>query len=165
MERTLEGSGAGERRRAARRLGTSLDWLRSAQIRSGHAVEVVEWSLWGALLDTGACLAPGRNVALQLECNDRRVVIRSLVLRSWVSALQAGGTIRYRSAIAFGEKACIGQVPKKSGGVAPHAASRSTAATVGTGRGGPRNSDRLLRWDPDHREGVWNVPKETELPG
>ena len=28
-----------------------------------------------------------------------------------------------------------------------------------------RNSDRLLRWDPDHREGVWNVPKETELPG
>ena len=33
------------------------------------------------------------------------------------------------------------------------------------GRGGPRNSDRLLRWDPDHREGVWNVPKETELPG
>ena len=32
-------------------------------------------------------------------------------------------------------------------------------------RGGPRNSDRLLRWDPDHREGVWNVPKETELPG
>ena len=32
-------------------------------------------------------------------------------------------------------------------------------------RGGPRISDRLLRWDPDQREGVWNVPKETELPG
>ena len=32
-----------------------------------------------------------------------------------------------------------------------------------TNRGGPRNSDRLLRWDPDHREGVWNVPKETKL--
>ena len=32
-------------------------------------------------------------------------------------------------------------------------------------RGGPRISDRLLRWDPDQREGVWNVPKETELSG
>ena len=51
MERTLEGSGVDERRRAARRVGTSLDWLRSAQIRPGHAVEVVEWSLWGALVD------------------------------------------------------------------------------------------------------------------
>ena len=43
-----------------------------------------------------------------------------------------------------------------------------TVVGVGVGvgvRGGPRNSDRLLRWDPDHREGVWNVPKETELPG
>ena len=121
MERTLEGSGVDERRRAARRVGTSLDWLRSAQIRPGHAVEVVEWSLWGALVDTGACLAPGRNVALQLECIDKCVVIRSLVLRSWVSAIRAGGTIRYRSAIAFGKEACIGQMPKKTDGAAPQA--------------------------------------------
>ena len=32
-------------------------------------------------------------------------------------------------------------------------------------RGGPRNSDRLLRWDPDPGEGVWNATKETELSG
>ncbi len=31
------------------------------------------------------------------------------------------------------------------------------------GRGGPRNSDRLLRWDPDQEEGVWNATEETEL--
>ncbi len=30
-------------------------------------------------------------------------------------------------------------------------------------RGGPRNSDRLLRWDPDQEEGVWNATEETEL--
>ena len=30
-------------------------------------------------------------------------------------------------------------------------------------RGGPRNSDRLLRWDPDQGEGVWNATEETEL--
>ena len=30
-------------------------------------------------------------------------------------------------------------------------------------RGGPWISDRLLRWDPDQGEGVWNAPKETEL--
>ena len=41
----------------------------------------------------------------------------------------------------------------------------SVTEVARTLRGGPRNSDRLLRWDPDHREGVWNVPKETELPG
>ena len=33
------------------------------------------------------------------------------------------------------------------------------------GRGGPRNSDRLLRWDPDQGEGVWNATEETELSG
>ena len=42
---------------------------------------------------------------------------------------------------------------------------RRDLVEFGVLRGGPRNSDRLLRWDPDHREGVWNVPKETELPG
>ena len=30
-------------------------------------------------------------------------------------------------------------------------------------RGGPRNSDRLLRWDPDQGEGVWHATEETEL--
>ena len=30
-------------------------------------------------------------------------------------------------------------------------------------RGGPRNSDSLLRWDPDPGEGVWHATEETEL--
>ena len=33
------------------------------------------------------------------------------------------------------------------------------------GRGGPRNSDSLLRWNPDQGEGVWHATEETELPG
>ena len=32
-------------------------------------------------------------------------------------------------------------------------------------RGGPRFSDRLLRWSPDPTGGIWNVTQETELPG
>ncbi len=32
-------------------------------------------------------------------------------------------------------------------------------------RGGPRNSDSLLRWDLDPREGVWHATEETELSG
>jgi hypothetical protein len=32
-------------------------------------------------------------------------------------------------------------------------------------RGGPRISDRLLRWNPDQVEGVWNATEETEVPG
>ena len=30
-------------------------------------------------------------------------------------------------------------------------------------RGGPRNSDSLLRWDPDQGEGVWHATEATEL--
>ena len=30
-------------------------------------------------------------------------------------------------------------------------------------RGGPRNSDSLLRWDPDPGKGVWHATEETEL--
>ena len=30
-------------------------------------------------------------------------------------------------------------------------------------RGGPRNSDSLLRWNPDQGKGVWNATEETEL--
>ena len=33
------------------------------------------------------------------------------------------------------------------------------------GRGGPRNSDRLLRWDPDQGEGVWHATEETAFSG
>ena len=36
---------------------------------------------------------------------------------------------------------------------------------LGEDRGGPRNSDRLLRWDPDRGEGVWHATEETELSG
>ena len=34
---------------------------------------------------------------------------------------------------------------------------------TGPHRGGPRNSDSLLRWDPDQGEGVWNATEATEL--
>ena len=50
--------------------------------------------------------------------------------------------------------------------IAARRAANTTSSRKRKGsRGGPRISDRLLRWDPDQREGVWNVPKETELPG
>ena len=42
-------------------------------------------------------------------------------------------------------------------------ASFSAAGPTYEGRGGPRNLDSLLRWDPDQREGVWNATEETEL--
>ena len=40
----------------------------------------------------------------------------------------------------------------------------ATWVTPRTPRGGPRNSDSLLRWDPDQGEGVWHATEETELP-
>ena len=41
----------------------------------------------------------------------------------------------------------------------------SAARSVLAGRGGPRNSDSLLRWDPDQGEGVWHATEATELSG
>ena len=38
-----------------------------------------------------------------------------------------------------------------------------SAAAHSRARGGPRNSDSLLRWDPDQGEGVWNATEATEL--
>ena len=38
-----------------------------------------------------------------------------------------------------------------------------TATAETPPRGGPRNSDSLLRWDPDPGEGVWHATEETEL--
>ena len=43
--------------------------------------------------------------------------------------------------------------------------SNGSSGSTTAGRGGPRNSDRLLRWDPDQGEGVWNATEETELSG
>ena len=41
----------------------------------------------------------------------------------------------------------------------------SGAMAVLVTRGGPRFSDRLLRWSPDPTGGIWNATQETELPG
>ena len=57
----------------------------------------------------------------------------------------------------------LSEVYETEGGVADHYQQANDSWSEF--RGGPRISDRLLRWDPDQREGVWNVPKETELPG
>ena len=43
------------------------------------------------------------------------------------------------------------------------AAVRGRTRLTGGFRGGPRNSDSLLRWDPDPGEGVWHATEETEL--
>ena len=44
-------------------------------------------------------------------------------------------------------------------------AAQSRTSSASAVRGGPRFSDRLLRWSPDPTGGIWNATKETELPG
>ena len=39
----------------------------------------------------------------------------------------------------------------------------SSRASSSSFRGGPRNWDSLLRWDPDPGEGVWHATEETEF--
>ena len=112
MGRAVNRSLSGERCREARQRGRSLDWLKWAQVRPGHAAEIVDWSPWGALLDTVARLPPGAIVALQLQRVDARVVVRGLVLRSCVANIGPGGAVRYRTAIRFQEKVMLGHMPQ-----------------------------------------------------
>ena len=51
------------------------------------------------------------------------------------------------------------------GGAAGSVVLASSSSFTSAPRGGPRFSDRLLRWSPDPTGGIWNATKETELPG
>ena len=44
-----------------------------------------------------------------------------------------------------------------------HKEMASLAVDCTARRGGPRNSDSLLRWDPDQGKGVWHTTEATEL--
>ena len=68
------------------------------------------------------------------------------------------GSLLLVPAVAVAQSSIAGLVIDTTGGVLP-------GVTVEAARGGPRFSDRLLRWSPDPTGGIWNATQETELPG
>lgn len=88
-----------DRRRAARRIPAAGEPLARVRLRTGRELTVVDVSNAGALVE-GARLLPGTHVDAHVVTRDGRVLVRSRIVRSYVTELRAD-VVSYRSALAF----------------------------------------------------------------
>ena len=86
-----------DRRREAR---LTPDRLR-ARVRPGHTVAIVDVSAAGALVEAGCQLRPGARIEVHLERDDERRMVRAMVARCSVSAIDPRDGILYRAALCF----------------------------------------------------------------
>jgi hypothetical protein len=89
-----------ERRRAERRTPDPQEPLARVRLRGGRELDVVDLSAAGVLVDGAARLHPGTHVDVHVITRDGRVLVRSRVVRAFVSHLQAGA-VRYSGALMF----------------------------------------------------------------
>ena len=89
-----------ERRRAPRRLPADDEPLSRVRLRTGRELLVIDVSNAGVLVRSPARLLPGTHVDVHVVTWEGRVLVRSRVVRAYVSALQADA-IWYHGALAF----------------------------------------------------------------
>lgn len=112
-----------DRRRTARRIVTSDEPLSQVRLRAGRQLAVIDISDLGLMAEGEMRLLPGTHVDVHLVTCEGRLLIRSRVVRAFVSHL-SGSTIRFRGALAFDRA-----VPTTIAGYAiPESADRPTAA-------------------------------------
>lgn len=75
---------------------------RTACVRPGRDVQVLELSCGGALIEGRARLVPDSTVQLRLDGGDRALQLRGRVVRCYVSGLD-GGIVSYQAGVAFEE--------------------------------------------------------------
>ena len=86
-------------RRAHPRLSAhELRWLRTARLRNGASVTLIDLSVGGVLLESDDRLCPGSSLALELV-GSSQVVVPFRVIRSQIARLREGAL--YRGACAF----------------------------------------------------------------
>lgn len=91
-----------ERRKEQRVNGAAVRRI-SGRIRPGYAVVVINLSPSGALVEGARPLPPGRRVDVHLVEDDLRLLVRALVIRCSVAALDAD-SITYRAGLVFEER-------------------------------------------------------------
>jgi hypothetical protein len=92
-------------RRASRRWSFfECAWLRSARLRHGPDVTVLNLSGAGALVEARARLLPGGHVDLQLVAAGWQASAAAHVLRCQVSGVVPEHGVRYRAALQFDEQ-------------------------------------------------------------
>jgi hypothetical protein len=74
-----------------------------ARARHGQRLVVVDVSSRGALVEASRPLRPGSHLDVQIQTDERTAVIRALVVRCAVSALDAS-LVTYRAGLAFAER-------------------------------------------------------------
>ena len=74
--------------------------LSRVRLRAGRELTVIDVAPGGVLVEGEARLLPGTHVDVHVLTPDGRVLMRSRVLRAYVSAL-ASDRIHYRGALAF----------------------------------------------------------------
>jgi hypothetical protein len=88
-------------RRAHPRLSAhELRWLRTARLKNGPLVTLIDLSVGGVLLESDDRLCPGSNLALELV-GSSRIVVPFRVIRSQIARLRDGAL--YRGACAFSQ--------------------------------------------------------------
>ena len=89
-----------ERRRTIRRTPVAGELLARVRLRAGRELAVINVSNGGLLVEGDARLLPGVHVDVHVTTHEGRVLVRSRIVRAYVSALQAD-CVRYRGALAF----------------------------------------------------------------
>ena len=89
-----------ERRRMVRRVPSAGEPLSRARLRIGRELAVLDVSNSGILVESVTRLLPGTRVDVHIVTKEGRVLVRSQVVRAYVSEVTAD-VVRYRVALAF----------------------------------------------------------------
>ena len=122
----------GENRRVHERLRASdLHWLRSARIKYGADIRVLDISAGGMLVETSSQLAPDANVVVELLGPESPILVPSRVLRCRTASL--GEILNYQGACAFKRPLTIPELTARRivGQQAPVARPVAAAPSVG----------------------------------
>lgn len=84
----------------SRRVPVSGEPLSRMRLRTGRELDVINVSNGGALVEGTARLLPGTHVEVHVVTRDGRMLVRSRVVRAYVSHV-TGDLVRYRGALAF----------------------------------------------------------------
>ena len=152
-----------DRRQAHRILAAELSWILAVRIRPGHEVTVINLSAAGALVEGELVLAPDRAVTLELRTPDRVFEVRGRVVRGFVVGVGPQGP-RYRGALSFKHRICLGQVTEDRRVVATRSDRDEPPECVKSGRSYPpidratgsvpNDPPRILRTFTDRTHGT-----------
>jgi hypothetical protein len=91
-------SAESDRRTHPRLSAPELRWLRSARLKNGSPVTLIDLSIGGVLIESDNRLCPGSTMALELVASSQ-IVVALRVVRAQIASLRAGPV--YRGACAF----------------------------------------------------------------